>query len=72
MFNAQPTGTVILRQYTLQSLLIIKDKTWLVKRIWVFDTIKMAKLKKKKSLYGCHANKPPKIRSTIVLSQLVK
>ena len=38
----------------------------------VFDTIKMAKVKKKKSLYGYHIDKTAKIRRTIVLSQFVK
>ena len=34
VFNAQPTGTVISKRYTLQSLLIIlKNKTRLVHRI---------------------------------------
>ena len=47
VFNAQPTGTVISRRYALQSLLIIKDKTWLVKRIFFFIQIKWQRLKKK-------------------------
>ena len=40
VFNAQPTGTVISRQYTHQGLLIIKNKTWLVKRIWLLTQLK--------------------------------
>ena len=40
VFNAQPTGTVTSRRYTLQNLLLINNKTWLVKRIWVLIQLK--------------------------------
>ena len=46
MFNAKPTGMVISRLYTLQSLLIIKNKTWFVKRIWFLIQLK-CQVKKK-------------------------
>ena len=72
--NAQPTGTAISRRYTLQSLLIIKNKTWLVKKIWflIQKNGKVWKIFFKKSLYGYHTNKTPKTRCTTVLSQFVK
>ena len=44
MFNAQPTGTVASKLYTVQSVLVNEHKNWLVERMWFFNAIKMAKL----------------------------
>ena len=52
VFNAQPTGTVTSRRYTLQNLLIIKNKTWLIKRTWFLIEIKWQNIFK--SLYRYH------------------
>ena len=69
-------GTVISRRYTLQSLVIIKNKIWLVKKDIAFDAIKVGKIKnnktKQKHCAAITVNKTPKRRSTTVLSQLVK
>ena len=69
VFNTQPTSTVISRRYTLQSLL--KNKTWLVKRMWFLIQLKWlsengnGKKNNKKTLCGYHINKTPKIWCTI-------
>ena len=67
MFNAQPTGTVISRRYTLHSSLIT-NKTWFVKRIWFSynynDKVKKKKRKKKKG-YGYHSNKT-KVHNSVI------
>ena len=34
MFNAQPTGAVVSGRCALQGLLVIRNKDWLVKRVW--------------------------------------